>query len=295
MLVVVGLLAIGWVLARVGAVPERTDVALDRVVLSVSLPALILARLPELDLTAAVAVPVVVAWTQLVVLVVVLLAVSRAAGWSTTTRGTLLICVPLGNTSFLGVPAVEALLGAEHVPFAIVYDQLGSFLALATWGSFVAARYGAGDAPSVASVVRRVLTFPPFVALVVAFVVRSTGLPATVEELAEVLAATLVPLAMLAIGLRLRLPERASLGPLLGGLGLRMVAVPAVVLAVAVLVGADGLAWETTVLESGMPPMVTAGVVATAAGLDERLATALVGGGILVALVSLPVLAALVP
>jgi len=40
--------------------------------------------------------------------------------------------------------------------------------------------------------------------------------------------------------------------------------------------------------------MVTAGVIAIAAGLDERLATALTGGGVLVAMATLPLVAALV-
>jgi hypothetical protein len=40
--------------------------------------------------------------------------------------------------------------------------------------------------------------------------------------------------------------------------------------------------------------MVTAGIVAIDAGLDERLATALTGGGILVALLTLPGVASLV-
>jgi malate permease and related proteins len=187
-------------------------------------------------------------------------------------------------------------------------DQLGSFLLLATYGSVVAARYGAGTDPTLARVARRVLTFPPFVALLVALVLRATGTPEPVADVAGALGATLTPLTMLSVVLRLRLPERAAAGPLAVGLGLRLVAAPAVVLAVAVALGTvplgmgggaaagtpAALAWATSVLEAGMPPMVTASVVAIDAGLDERLATALVGGGILLALVTLPVLAALV-
>lgn len=294
MLVVLGLLACGVVAGRLRALPEGTATALDRIVIVLALPGVVLARVPELTLDATTLVPIAVAWGQLVVLVGLVLVAARLAGWSRMVTGTLLLCVPLGNTSFLGFPAVLALLGEEHLGYAIVYDQLGTFLALATWGTFVAARYGGGAEPSARAVLRRVVTFPPFVALIVALLLRVTGVPAVVDGVAEALAASLTPLTMLAIGLRLRVPERAALGPLTTGLGMRMAVAPALVLVAAVAVGASGVAWETAVLEAAMPPMVTAGVVAIAAGLDEQLATALTGGGVIVAMATLPLVAAIV-
>lgn len=299
MLAVVVLLGIGLVAARLPGLPAATPRALDWVVIWLSLPGLILARVPELSLDQAALVPVAVAWGIAAVLAVAVLALARVASWSSRTIGTLLLVVPLGNTSFLGIPAVQALLGSEHVPYAVIYDQLGSFLLLATYGSVIAARFGAGASPTAASVARRVVTFPPFVALVVAVALRPIGVPALVDEVATLLGATLTPLAMLTVGMRLRLPGRAALVPLASGLGLRLVVAPALVLAVATLVGGLSgdpvavLAWQTSTLEAAMPPMVTASVVAIAVGLEERLAAALVGAGVLAAMVTLPAWASL--
>lgn len=294
MLPVLGLLACGVVAARTRVLPDGTAAVLDRLVIVLALPGLVLARVPELEISAATAVPIAVAWGTLALLVVLVAVLARLLRWSPVVTGTMLLCVPLGNTSFLGFPAVEALLGTDHLGPAIVYDQLGTFLALATWGTFVAARWGHGAAPTVASVTRRVLTFPPFVALVAAGVARVTGLPGPVADVAELLGAMLVPLTMLSIGLRLRVPALDALPTVAVGLGLRMLVAPAAVAGVATALGADGLVWDTSLLEAAMPPMVTAGILAIDAGLDERLATALTGGGILVALVTLPVVAALV-
>ncbi len=294
MLPVLGLLACGLVAGRTRAVPEGTAAVLDRLVIVLALPGLVLARVPALELDTTVLVPVGVAWGTMLLLIGLVALLAKMFGWSRMTTGTMLLCVPLGNTSFLGVPAVEALLGSEHVVYAIVYDQLGSFLALATWGTFVAARWGSGPDPSARAVARRIVTFPPFIALVAAFVVRWTGLPQPVMAVAELLGQTLIPLTMLSIGMRLRVPRIDALPTLATGLGLRLVVAPAAVLGVVAVTGASGIVWETAVLEAGMPPMVTAGIVAIDAGLDERLATALTGGGILVALVTLPVLATLV-
>ena len=299
MLTVLALLLLGVVAARLPAIPDRAPQTLDALVLWFALPGLILTEVPDLVLDASTAVPVAVAWGSLALLVVLVLLLSRARGWSARTTGTMLLVVPLGNTSFLGIPAVTALLGADHVGQALLYDQLGSFLALATWGTFVAARYGAGSSPTLGGTLRRIVTFPPFVALVAAFVLRGVVLPGTVDEVlfgvADRLGAMLVPLTMLAVGMRLRLPSAwGTFEPMLLGLVLRMAAAPAAAYGVMRLLDAGGMAWQTSIFEAAMPPMVTAGVVATAAGLDEELSSALVGVGVLAALVTLPFWAAVV-
>lgn len=282
MLVVVGLLALGVVVGQVRSLPDEAPVVLDKVALWLSFPAVVLDVVPTLRLDADALVPVGTAWGTLVLLVGLVLVLSRMLSWDRRTTGTMLLCVPLGNTSFLGIPAVAALLGQDHVGFTIVYDQFGSFLALATYGTFIAARYGDGARPGAGETLRRIVLFPPFVALVVALVARRTGLPAVVEDLVDTLAVTLVPVTMLAVGLRLWPLPTQRFGTALTGLVLRMGVAPAAVFGVAVLVGGTGMAWDTSILEAAMPPMVTASVVAADAGLDARLAAAMVGFGVVV-------------
>ena len=274
---------------RLRVLPDGTARGLDAVVINLSLPGLVLALVPGLDLDARAAVPVGVAWAALVVLAGAVLLLGRRLGWSRRILGTMLLVVPLGNTSFLGIPAVEALLGHDHLPYAIIYDQLGSFLALTTYGAVIAGRYGGATIPDLRTTVRNVVTFPPFVALVAAFALRPVGVPGVVADVAGRLGDTVVPLTMLAVGMRLTLPRRdASAVPLATGLALRMLVAPALVLTVALVVGGTGIAWDTSVLEAAMPPMVTAAIVATDAGLDERLAANLVALGVIAGMATLP-------
>lgn len=298
MITAVVLLALGVVAARLPAVPDRAAGTLDVLVLWFALPGLILTEVPGLDLGTSTIVPVAIAWGTLALLVILLLLLGRARGWSRRTLGTMLLVVPLGNTSFLGIPAVTTLLGPDHVGVALVYDQLGSFLALATWGSFVAARYGTGGTPHLGATVRRILVFPPFLALLVAFALRFVSLPAPVDrvvmDVAGMLGDTLVPLTMLAVGMRLTLPRQWTVfEPLVLGLVLRMAVAPAAAYGAMLLLDTGGAVWQTTILEASMPPMVTAGIVATAAGLDEELSSALVGVGVLATLVVAPAWAGL--
>lgn len=265
---------------------------LQRWVIVVALPALILHKIPGIPWGAEVMVPVATAWAVVAVGSIMVLAASRMFAWPRKTTGTLLLLIPLGNTSFLGVPAVEVLLGREHLGSALAFDQGGSFLALATFGVAVVGRYGRDDvAPhGVASSFRAMVRFPPFLALVAALVIGSTGMPASVDSVCAALGATVGPVAMCALGMRLTtagLVHRRSL--LIGVLGWRLAAVPALVLAVAVTAGdPTAIEWRVAVLQSAMPTMVTAGILAGNSGLDDELAALVVGVGTLSSLASLP-------
>jgi malate permease and related proteins len=288
-LTVLLLLFLGVVLGQLRLLPEATGDVLDAVLIRVALPGLILAVVPGIELDAGLLVPAVAAWGTLLLLAGSVWLLARLSRLDARTTGTLLLVVPLANSSFLGFPAVEALLGADHLPAAVVYDQLGSFLALATYGAVVAAAYGHAEAPGVRDMVRRVVAFPPFVALVVAALLIPVGVPGPLDAVVTQLGATVTPLAMLAVGLRLRLePGGWRPGLMAGALTLRLVVAPAAVYAVALLAGAGGTAWSTSVLESAMPPMVTASVLASQVGLDGRLGARLVGVGVLASMATLP-------
>src|SRR5690606_3626751 len=139
-------------------------------------------------------------------------------------------------------------------------------------------------------VLRRLFLFPPFIAVLVSFAVRPVGLPdGLVDFLADV-GQLVAPLAMLAVGLRFRLSaiDHARTAAI-WCLGVKMAAVPLAVLAVAALVGGlDDPAWSASTLQAGMPPMVTAAVVAAGADLDGDLATTVVGIGLGIALLTIP-------
>ena len=280
----------GVVAGRALPAPLRVSGLLNLWVVNVALPALILAKLPSLTLGSEAAVPVLTAWLTILVAAATVVAVSRRKSWSVAVTGALLMVVPLGNTSFLGLPVVEAILGHEHVPAALAFDQLGTFLALATYGSLVAGRFGAGER-GIRPVVRRLVTFPPFIALVVSMFLRLGSTPEWLHDAFATTGRTVAPVAIVSLGLRftprLRI-DRA--GIVLFGLSVKMLLLPAVVLALALLVGDPGaVPWRSSLLESAMPPMVTAGIIGISAGFDEDLTTSLVAVGTTVALVVLPV------
>lgn len=293
MVTVLAFLAVGVVLGRWPGRPEGLGPALDWFVVRVAFPARILTLVPVLELGTRALVPVGAAWGVMLLLGLLAAAVARLAGWPRRVLATLVCVVPFGNTAFLGFPTVELLLGADHLGWALLYDQAGTFLALGTVGSVLLGVFGEGGRATVRSIARRVATFPPLVAFVLGFGLRLTGTPTVLDDVLAGLGATLVPLAIASVGMRLRVPRGLSrIGPLVAGIGLRVAVAPLAVLAVIVATGVSGPQWSTALLQAGMSSSVVASILAADNGLDGELAANLAGLGVLAAIALAPVWAA---
>ena len=288
---VIGAFLLGWLVKTIRPVPVVVTAWADKYVLQLALPAVIIAKISKVTFDADVVLPIAVAWSVMVLSIVAVLIASRIFKWNRSITGALLLVGVLGNTSFLGLGMVESLLGADHLASAIAYDQVGTFVGLALWGSFVASTYGAGDG-GWRSVLNRLSRFGPFLALLASLIFRIIDLPDDVYPILNGIGKTVAPVAMCALGLRFTLSVSRSVQvPALLGLISKMAVLPALVFAVSVVVGSpQDLAWSTSILQAAAPPMVTAGVVAVGAGLSAELVAFMVGVGTLVAFVSLPLL-----
>lgn len=275
------LILIGRVMAWRNLLPERAADTLNLVVLYVNLPATVLLYASRLEPSRSLLSVASLPWLQLVVAAMLVLGLSRAFRWPRAVEGALLLTVPLGNTSYLGYPLTRALLGDPALPFAVAYDQFGSFLILSTYGVVIIALYGHGVHPRPWHILRRVLTFPAFLALLVALAIAPVQLPGDLTAMLRPLATALLPMVALAIGLQLRLRiDRAQVPALGAGLALKLLALPALALLLMPLLGLHGPAAHAALLESAMAPMITAAALASMAGLAPRLAAAMVGYGV---------------
>ena len=285
-------LLIGVVLKRTHRFPKDTGNVLSLFAIYVSLPALVLLKIPALEFSADLLAPVLMPWVMLLVSAAGVLGLARVFKWNRQITGCLLLLIPLGNTSFLGIPMVRAFFGEQAIPYAVLYDQLGSFLALATYGSVVIALYGSDTGKTtLANILKRVMTFPPFIALILALALKSVVYPNALTSLLSTLGATLVPIVMIAVGFQLTFSiEREMALPLVSGLTIKLVIAPAIALGLCKAMDLQGEAVNVSIFEAGMPPMVSAAALAILAGLSPSLAAALAGSGIILSFVTLPVL-----
>ncbi len=161
-IIILALLLIGMGIKRISIFPKETGNALNLIVIYFSYPALVLLNIPKLVFSNELLIPAATPWVMLIFSAALVLLLSKILKWDRAVTGCLLLLIPLGNTSFLGIPMVRAFLGEQAVPYALVYDQLGSFPALATYATLILAIYGTGKTkPSLKKIGKKSSPFHP--------------------------------------------------------------------------------------------------------------------------------------
>ena len=273
---------IGMLLRRSGRLPANAHAALNGFVIHISLPALTLLYVHATRVDAALVFPIAMAWIMFGVGFLVFRVLGRLLTLPRETIGALTLTGSLANTSFIGLPMIETYYGPQGIGLGILIDQMGTYLVLSTFGLVAAAFYGHGAGISARSVTRRLLTFAPFVALLVAILLIPVAYPTWFVALLRRLGATLVPLALVSVGYQIQWSAvRGKLRELGMGLGFKLLAAPAVVaLLFAGLFGARGETIQITIFEAAMAPQIGAAIVAVDHDLDPPLVTLMVGIGI---------------
>ncbi|EIP85149.1 auxin efflux carrier, putative [Burkholderia humptydooensis MSMB43] len=175
MILVLACLVTGAALARSKRLPDNFPASLNYFVIQISLPALVLQHLHKIAFGAD-----------------VLLRLDKA------TVGCLTLVCGTSNTSIVGVPVVQALIGSAAVGHALVVDQ-ANFIVMCTAG-LVAADVYAGSATSWRGVARQLAGYRPIQAMALALLLRPVPFPTVVEDVLAALGATLTPIAMISVG-----------------------------------------------------------------------------------------------
>lgn len=273
---------------RARLLPEESHRPVTAWVLWVSLPALVFRSIQGAALDARLLVSATALWVVFLVPAgLAVVAVRRGAAVAST--GAVALCAGLGNTAFVGLPLMEAIGGPAVLGPAAVVDQLGSFVALFLFAMPFASALG-GDRVSLAASLRRFVTAPATVALVLALVFNGRQLPVALAVVVGRLADMLSPLALAVVGWQLELSALRGQGRRVAlGLAWKLALAPALVAAVFLLLhGALGPTERVVVAQAAMAPMVTAGVVAAEHRLAPGLASALIAVGVPLSLVTVP-------
>ena len=274
-------LAVGIILRWSGRLPDTATKALGGWVINVALPAAALRSVHDLklypDWWLAAATP----WLGALLAIVVIVPLCRVLGWSWQRAGALLLVGGWGNTSFVGLPMIAAFAGSQWLGLGIVIDLFGSYLALSTLGLAIASIASAGKFDW-RFVARRIITFPPFIAILVAFATNHLARPEWMSQMIDAFANTLTPLALAAVGFALRLDHLSGrLAPLAVGLGDRLLLAPfALILMYLALHQTGDPVAKVAMLEMAMPPMLGASIIAIDNDLEPDLVALVIGVGV---------------
>jgi malate permease and related proteins len=282
-------LLVGMLLRVTHRIPDNTHNALNAFIIHISLPALIVLQIHNVTLHAELLLSVAMPWVMFLLGVGFFWVLSARLELSRGTTGALMLAGGLANTSFVGLPMIEAFFGAPSMATGILIDQLGTYLVLSTLGIAVAAIYSSGS-NSMVAVLKRIAVFPPLLALIVAFGLMPFEFPGYVIDALKRLGDTLAPLALVSVGLQLRFDQTRGIKTALAlGLAFKLLLAPA---ALALLYFSfartgDDVA-RVTLFEAAMGPQIGGAIVAIQHGLNPPLVSLMVGVGITLSFITLP-------
>ncbi|AWA29995.1 transporter [Flavobacterium magnum] len=276
-------LFVGLMLQRVRQLPAQAHKVLNLFVIYVSLPALALYYIPKIVLGPALLYPLGVAWIGFGFSFLFFRTLGQWLKWPRRLTGCLIIVSGLGNTSFVGFPVIQALYGEQGLQTAIIVDQPGSFVVMATLG-IITAMVFSGNKPDLRTISMKILIFPPFVAFVLAAVMNllNTDFPTLLQQSLQKLGATVTPIALVSVGLQLTFDVKSRHWRFLSlGLLFKLFLTPALIFILyRCILGEKGMAIDVSVMEAAMAPMITGAIVASGYGLKPKLSSMMIGIGI---------------
>lgn len=276
------LLSFGYIL-QYAKLSQKTPLILNKIVIYVSFPAAVLLYAPKIEFSKSILLPIITPWILLLVSIISVFILFKNT--NTNTKAALLLLIPLGNTSFLGFPLIESVLSKDALQYAILYDQFGSFLMLSIYGTIVVSLYSHGKL-NLVDIVKKIALFPPFIVLIYSIFIGYT--PEVIMPLVKILASTLTPFAIISVGMTMKLRISEDRAIFEKALLLKLLIIPILVLSVFIYLDFNDIIAETTLLESAMPSMITAGILAANAGFAPRLSSTLIGYGIILSLITVP-------
>ena len=206
--------------------------------------------------------------------------------YSRRTQSTFELSTGYGNTSFLGFPLVAAYLGEQSLKTAIVCDQSMFFL-LSIFGIISAIRGNRSSTERInfGSVAKRLFSFPPFIGCAIAILCSTFFDMKPVVPFFDKLAATVGPPALFSVGLQLNIKGwRQYVSQIGATLSYKLLIAPLLVVLVAALTNSKGEIARVSILEAGMPTLVTASIISEQYNLNTKLVNLVISLGIIIGL-----------
>ena len=276
-------LIIGILLKKSKIIPDNFHTSLNAFVINISLSAFSLYYISKIELNSSVIYPVLVVWIGIFAAILFFAGLGKIFGWKSSLIGALIMCAGFGNTSFVGIPLIQAMYGEEGLKTVMLVDQPG-FVALSTVGILVANFYS-GSKDSLLKHLSKILKFPPFIAFVIALLLNvfSIEIPKDFDEVLMKLGATTVPLALVSVGSQMQRKkiEKKEGFHLFIGLLFKLVLLPLLILVIyKYIFHQSGDVIDICILEAAMAPMITAAIIASAHDLEPKFCNLMVAVGI---------------
>ncbi|RXG11986.1 hypothetical protein DSM03_10783 [Leeuwenhoekiella aestuarii] len=199
------------------------------------------------------------------------------------TRAVLIMTSGIGSISFAGFPIFEMFLGSKGLAMGIILSLAGTFVVCNTIGVFTGFWY-AQKQTSPAKLIKDIVVFPPFLAMVLAFILlfTNTKFADFINETLTILAKPFSFLALFTIGLNVSMKSvKRNKNFFLLGQSYKLIIAPLLVFLLFLFLGEHNtLVAKVCVLGAGLGSMNTIAIVAAELGLKPDLSFLMPGLGI---------------
>ena len=296
-LVILGMILVGFIIGEKGWFDDKSRGLLAKLVTQVALPCYMLYTITQrftaadlLKMLPALRFPAL----SMVVLLGIATAVARIFAVRQDRRGLFISMFFNSNTIFVGLPINQALFGDDSIPYVLIYYMCNTTF-FWTLGTYLIQRDGEGEARFDLKTSLKKVFSPPLMGFLLGLVLvmLQIKLPAFIASDLQYLGNLTTPLSMIFIGLSVSHVgvKQLVLGKdqLLILLG-RFLVAPLLMATIVYWVPLPSMMKQVFIIQSAMPVMTNAPVVASLYGADSDYAAVMVTETTLATMVVIPIL-----
>ncbi len=285
------LLAGGYISKLIKVLKQKQSRSLFDFVVVFALPCLIFDKIYHLNFNFSLILLIFAGFISTSLAGIISVIIGRVFKFSKPTILSMFVLSAFGNTLFVGMPVVSNVFGEEFVGEVIMYDSLAGAIPISILVPLILAMNN-GEKVTIVKNIKTIIYFPPFIGLVLGLALKGFEIPEFVFAPIRMFGGSATPVALFAIGLSLGFNAiKSSYKSTVIVLFMKMILAPAIFI---LILQCFGAAFDKStliaVLESSMPTATIVCVMVMKAKLDSNLAASSVAFGLVLSVITLPIL-----
>ncbi len=294
---IITMIALGYYLTRRGLFDENASRLFGKLVINVSLPAMMIANILSVfsrESLYSAGIGLAIPFASMFICYIAAVGTARLVGVRQDRRGIFQMMFFASNTIFMGMPVNLALFGEKSIPYVLYYYAANTtlFWTLGIYGISTDSK-GANEKSGGTGIIKKIFS-PPLLGFLAGLllVALEVKLPSFLMDSFKYIGNLTTPLSLLFIGITFNSVDFKSIrfdkdmAALLFG---RFVLSPLLVYALSLLIPVPGLMLKVFIIQSAMPVITQSAIVAKAYDIDYHYATVMVTVTTILSMIFIPV------
>ena len=279
------MILVGFFLKRLSILKSSDSTLLSKIVLNISLPALIFINLSKANVSFDMLLLPFLALILSAILLCIAYVYCKIKGYSKKTTWTIVLATSMMNTGFIGFPVSLGVFGNDGFLHAIFFD-LSTTILFIVYGMVLVKEFGGNRN----EVLKQSVKFIPLWAVVFAVIFNIFNIPIfdLAANVLDYFANSTIPLIMLSLGLTIDFKAIGrSIGDSLFVSFVKLVLSPCIIFVILSILNIRGMTFNIAILEAGMSTAMNALVLAITYNLDTKLMSSMIFTNVILSLFTL--------